>query len=153
MVNKENSALETLWSILGVIIICFVILCSIYWLYTGTRDVVVHFVLAKPDKVIFARGQFSSLGILMALTPMIVAGVLSKKNGELNVRIEKKLKQIMVYGLVLFFLVPIVAQLSYNARYANDPAYYYCQEESNRWLFSLTRVYVKDVNLCGTDDS
>lgn len=152
MVNKKNSALETLWSVLGVIIICFVILCSIYWLYTGIRDVIFHFLLDKPEKVIFARGQFSSVGILMALTPMIVAGILNKKNSGLSVSIEKRLKKIMVYGLILFFLIPTAAQLSYNARYANDPTYYYCQEESNLWLFSLTRVYVKDMSLCSAEN-
>lgn len=148
--NKKDKLLENL-SVGGMAIVAIgAVALSAYWLVTSFNDVINHFITTEQAKVVFYRDQFSALGLLLIFVPLIIATVIYKVSGQkITGKKEKKFNKIMLSGLVLLFIVPFVVQMSYNARYENNQTYLYCEEESKWWLLSLTRVYVKDMSLCG----
>lgn len=150
--NKKDKVTESLSVGFMAIVAIGAVALSAYWLVTSFNDVVDHFITNEQAKVIFYRDQFSALGLLLIFVPLIIATVIYKvSDKKITGKKEKKFNKAMLSGLALLFLVPFVAQMSYNARYENNPTYTYCEEESKWWLLSLTRVYVKDMNLCGID--
>lgn len=151
--NKKDKLIETLSVGFMVIVAIGAVALSVYWLVASFNDVIDHFIINEQAKVTFYRDQFSALGLLLIFVPLIVATVIYKTSGQkVTGKREKKFNKIMFSGLLLLLVVPFVAQMSYNARFENNSTYVYCEEESSWWLFSLTRVYVKDMSLCRAKD-
>lgn len=149
---KEETK-DKIWIAVGFTAMLMLIIFSFFWLYGGIKDVISHFFQGYPDKVVFYRDQFIAIGELIALVTIVVSAVKVKYRGyKLTDKEQPKFNKLLITGVLLLFALPALTHVAYNIRYANNPAYFYCEEESNWWLYSLTKVYVKDMSLCGDEN-
>lgn len=150
--SRKEEIKEKIWIAVGFMAMLLLIFFSFFWLFGSIKDVINHFFQGYPDKVVFYRDQFIAIGELIALVTIVASAVKVKYRGyKLTDKEQPVFNKLLITGVVLLFALPALSHIAYNVRYANNPSYYYCEAESSWWLHSLTKVYVKDMSLCGAD--
>lgn len=137
------------WQLLSLGLLLVLVGGFAYFVYGSIVDIYNHFINEEKEKVVFYRDQFSGFGgLLVSLALLVGHTYVLIKRKKLSKQVVRKFEKIMLAGLSLFLAMPIMAHIVYNARYEDNKAYYYCENESDIWLFSMTKVYVKDKDLC-----